>query len=148
MERLILGIAAETIAAHQMLSQGDSVLVCVSGGPDSIALLHILLALADEFSLDLGVAHLNHGLREADSERDAEFVVSLCDRLGLACYSEKLDVQAYRRDKRLSLETAARQVRYSFFHRVADESEFSKIATGHHQEDNAELILIDRKSVV
>lgn len=142
-EDLILDAVEETVMAYQMFQQGDSVLVCVSGGPDSVALLHILVALGKKFSLGLGVAHFNHCLREADSDRDAEFVVSLSKQLGLLCYTDKMDVQAYRKDKKLSLETAARRVRYSFFYRIADENSFSKIATGHHQEDNAELILMD-----
>ena len=142
-EARVLDVVEETIADHRMLQQKDSVLVCVSGGPDSVVLLHVLVALAQKFSLCLGVAHFNHGLRGVDSDRDAEFVGSFSEQLDLPCYMDKMDVLAYQKDKKLSLEAAGRQLRYSFFHRIADENNFSKIATGHHKEDNAELILMD-----
>ena len=125
-----------------MLQSGDSVLVGVSGGPDSVALLHVLHRLAQPFSLTLGVAHLNHCLRKKDSDRDAEFVGSLAGRFNLPFFLEKKDVRKYQLRHKLSLEEAARKLRYNFFHHTAKENRFNKIALGHHRDDNAELILM------
>jgi tRNA(Ile)-lysidine synthase len=126
-----------------MLNPGDSVLIGVSGGPDSLALLYILVELAPDLSLRLGVAHLNHGLRGPDSDDDAEFVSSISKKLNLACYTERADVRAYRDRHGLSLEEAARHVRYRFFSKTGDRNGYGKIAVGHHRDDNAELVLIN-----
>ena len=76
-EKRILRTVRETIARHRMFAPGDSVLVAVSGGPDSVALIHILNTISRDYSLRLAVAHLNHCLRERESDRDAEFVAAL-----------------------------------------------------------------------
>ncbi|MEA3279165.1 MAG: tRNA lysidine(34) synthetase TilS [Thermodesulfobacteriota bacterium] len=132
----------QTIKKHRMFQQGDSVLVCVSGGSDSVALLHILHKLTPKFSLRLGVAHLNHGLRQKDSDYDAEFVATLARNLDLPCYISKEDVRTFQRRHKLSMEEAARRVRYAFYDRVAEKNRFNKIALGHNSNDNAELILM------
>jgi tRNA(Ile)-lysidine synthase len=131
-----------TIKAYSMIEPGDSVLVCVSGGPDSVALLHIILSLTQRFSLRVGVAHLNHSLRQKDSDDDAEFVASLARKFDLPCYIKKEDVGKYRHEKKLSLEEAARIVRYRFFESVSEKYMFNKIAIGHNADDNAELVLM------
>lgn len=135
--------AARTIEAHDMLAPGDAVLVGVSGGPDSVALVHVLGLLAPRFSLKLGIAHLDHGLRPRDSERDARFVSALARVLGLPFHLKKADVRAYKKETKQSLEEAARQVRYAFFHDMAEEKGYTRIATGHTADDNAELILMN-----
>jgi len=132
-----------TINAYRMIEPGDSVLVGVSGGPDSVALLHIILSLAQRFSLSVGVAHLNHCLRQKDSDDDAEFVASFARKLDLPCYIKKEDVRKYRHEKKLSLEEAARIVRYRFFESIAEKYMFSKIALGHNADDNAELVIMN-----
>ena len=139
----LLRTVKETVDAYGMLEEKDSVVVGVSGGPDSIALLHVLRALTEPFSLKIGIAHLNHGLRENDSDTDASFVGALSDRLGLPCHIRKEDVHEYRTRKRLSLEEAARQVRYAFLKSVAETNRYNKIALGHHADDNAELVLMN-----
>jgi tRNA(Ile)-lysidine synthase len=126
-----------------MLAPGDAVLVAVSGGPDSVALLHLLLDLAPDMQLRLGMAHLNHGLRGADSDSDAEFVRSLADRLNLPFFGRKADVEGFQKANRLSLEDASRRVRYAFFTETADANRYGKIALGHHGDDNAELVLLN-----
>jgi len=131
-----------TIKAYGMVQPGDSVLVGVSGGPDSVALLCVLNILAPRFSLGLGVAHLNHSLRQEDSDHDAAFVESLAKTLDLPCYIQKTDIRTYQRRHRLSTEEAARQVRYAFYSSVAKTHRFNKIALGHHADDNAELVLM------
>jgi len=139
--RRILETVKRTIAEYEMVVSGTAVLVGVSGGPDSVALLHILQHLTSDYGLRLAVAHLNHGLRkEADDE--AEFVASLSAGLGLACYIKKEDVSHYRHRHRLSLEEAARMRRYAFYDDIASRHHFDKIALGHQADDNAELVLM------
>jgi tRNA(Ile)-lysidine synthase len=132
----------DTISAHNMFQPQDSVLVGVSGGPDSVALLHALLEIAPGFPLKLAVAHLNHGLRQEESENEAKFVISLAETLGLPCHLEKKDVLKFQRSHRISIEEAARRVRYRFFKDLVVKYKFDKIALGHHGDDNAELILM------
>ena len=139
--KLIKTVGA-TIKAYRMIEPGDSVLVGVSGGPDSVALLHIILSLAQQFSIRVGVAHLNHSLRQKDSDDDAEFVASFARNFDLPCYIKKEDVSKYRHEKKLSLEEAARIVRYRFFESVAEKYMFNKIALGHNADDNAELVIM------
>lgn len=126
-----------------MLDPEDKVLVAVSGGPDSIALLHLLRMLAPEKRLRLGVIHLNHGLRGAASDSEADFVRSVATALRLPFFVEKADVNAFRKTHRLSLEEAARQVRYDYFHKAAAAHQYDKVALGHHSDDNAELVLMN-----
>ncbi len=138
----ILSIVEDTIKAHRMFEPKDSVLIGVSGGSDSVALLHVLLELATKLSLTLGIAHLNHGIRHEDSDRDAEFVESLAIKLDLPCYIKKEDVIKYKSIHKLSMEEAARRVRYNFFNSIAEKEMFNKIALGHQGDDNAELVLM------
>jgi tRNA(Ile)-lysidine synthase len=140
--RLLITVE-KTILIHGMLKPKDSVLIGVSGGPDSVALLYILFELAPCFSLRLGVAHLNHCLRQNDSEKDAKFVDSLAATLDLPCYVQKREVRGYQRKNRLSLEEASRCVRYEFLDEVASTHQYNKIALGHHADDNAELVLMN-----
>ncbi|MEA3438043.1 MAG: tRNA lysidine(34) synthetase TilS [Thermodesulfobacteriota bacterium] len=141
-EKKIFKIVEETIKNHRMFEPQDSVLVGVSGGPDSVALLNVLLKVASELSFTLGVAHLNHGIRSIDSDQDAEFVASLAKKLELPFYIKKKDVLSYKKHHKLSLEEAARRVRYEFFHQIAGENKYNKIALGHQGNDNAELVLM------
>ena len=139
----LLRIVDETVNAYGMLKEKDSVVVGVSGGPDSVALLHVLRALAARFSLKLGIAHLNHCLRQNDSDKEAAFVETLSNRLDLPCHIHKEDVHEYQIKNKLSLEEAARRVRYTFLYRVAETHRYNKIALGHHSDDNAELVLMN-----
>jgi tRNA(Ile)-lysidine synthase len=142
MIRLIKLIKA-TIKKHSMLKLGHTVLIGVSGGADSIALLHILLKLSPEFDLRLGIAHFNHGLRVAESERDAGFVKSVAENLNLPFYHQKVDVKNFSIHHKLSIEEAGRTLRYKFFYDTARKHGFDKIALGHQKEDMAETILIN-----
>ena len=141
-ENKILRTVARTIEENAMVRPGDSILVAVSGGADSVALVHILDALAPILAVRLAIAHLNHGLRLQESERDAEFVASLAHNLKLRLFLDKVDVHRYRKHHKLSLEEAARNVRYNFLNQTAEKNDFNKIAVGHHLDDNAELVLM------
>jgi tRNA(Ile)-lysidine synthase len=116
--------------------------MAVSGGPDSVALAHILSDLASRFSLSLGMAHLNHGLRGIASDQDADFVKNMASVMGLPCHMEKRDVSAHKQMRKVSLEEAAREIRYAFLEEIAEERGYDKIALGHQADDNSELLLI------
>lgn len=132
----------KTVSEYNMIQNKDCVLVGISGGADSITLVHILKEIAPLFSLKLGIAHLNHSLRENESDDDASFVDSLSEKLHLPCFIEKKDVIKYKIEHKLSLEEAGRRVRYAFFEDIAEREGFNKIALGHTADDNAELILM------
>ena len=102
--RDLLQTVLRTIRRHDLFAPGDAVLAGVSGGPDSVALLHLLLRLADRFSLTLGIAHLNHGLRGDASDRDARFVAELASSLDLPLHADRWDVPRLRREWRLRSE--------------------------------------------
>jgi tRNA(Ile)-lysidine synthase len=139
----LLKILAKTMRRHTMFEKDDRVLIGVSGGPDSIALLHLLIRIAPWHKLSLGVAHLNHKLRGTMSDNDAAFVSSHIQSVGLKCYCHKENIHKYQRRHKLSLEHAARRVRYRFLILIAQQEGFNKIALAHHSDDNAELILMN-----
>jgi tRNA(Ile)-lysidine synthase len=126
-----------------MFQNGDAVLVAVSGGADSVALADILITFAPKYALRLAIAHLNHCLRQSESDRDETFVASLAKRLELPFYVGRENVRRYQEQHRLSLEDAARQLRYGFYASIAAKYGYSKIALGHHGDDNAELVLMN-----
>ncbi|WP_258360679.1 tRNA lysidine(34) synthetase TilS [Moorella sulfitireducens (nom. illeg.)] len=132
----------QTVRRYGLLEPGDKVVVGVSGGPDSLALLHSLRVLQEEFGHTLHVAHLNHGLRP-DAVADAEYVRNLALKWDLPFTIESRDVVAYRREHRLSLEEAAREVRYRFLREVAAAVGGGKIAVGHQADDQAETVLLN-----
>ena len=142
-EKKIHRTVEHTLRTYRMVQNGDAVLIGVSGGPDSVALVHILLAFAPAYSLRIALAHLNHCLRQNESDRDEAFVTELAKQLALPIHVEREDVHRYqKRHRYLSLEEAAREVRYRFYHAIAARFEYDKIALGHHADDNAELILM------
>jgi len=121
-----------------MVGPGDRVLAAVSGGPDSVCLLHVLLDLG----YDVEVAHLDHDTRDGESRADAAFVRDLAAGWSLAYHCERRPVRAESETRRSSFEEHARQVRYKFFVRTAQERECTVIATGHHADDQAETVLM------
>ena len=130
------------IRENRLLSSGEKLVVAVSGGPDSVCLLHILASLKSELGIELHAAHLNHQLREAESEADAKYVSTLAKKLGIPVTIEKEDVKGYQAKKRLSLEEAAREVRYSFLAEAASSVGATKVAVGHTQDDHVETVLM------
>ena len=125
------------------LEPGDLLVVAVSGGPDSLALLHALVRTCGKTSLRLHAAHLDHGLRGEESQADAAFVSKICRGLGLDLTSDKVDTGAFRNTYRLSLEDAARRLRYGFLARVAAELGARAVAVGHTMDDQAETVLMN-----
>jgi tRNA(Ile)-lysidine synthase len=130
------------IKENNLLGRGEKVVVAVSGGPDSVCLLSILYALREELGIELHIAHLDHQLRGADSKADAKYVSALAKKLKIPATIEARDVRAYRAKHRLTLEEAARDVRYDFLAETAVKTGAGKIAAGHTANDQAETILM------
>lgn len=131
-----------TILRHRLLPDGSTVLVGVSGGSDSVALTHLLLELGDHQAFRVaGLAHLNHRLRET-AERDERFCRRLAEGLGLPLVVEAIDVSDYAVSQGLSIEDAARRVRYDFLERAAARHGADTIAVGHTRDDQAETLLL------
>lgn len=131
------------IEQHRMLDILDGVVVAVSGGPDSVALLDVLKHLSAEYKLRLIVAHLNHGLRPVYADEEESFVHQLSGRLGLVCESKRMDIALLSRVRKMSIEETAREQRYLFFEEVRHKHSAQKIALGHHAQDQAETVLMN-----
>ncbi len=132
-----------TIDDFSMIKIRDIVLVAVSGGSDSISLVLSLLVLKDKYRIKIGIAHLNHMLRGEESLRDEVFVEKFAKELALPFFCRQVDVKGHAKKHGLSIEEAGRNLRYDFFQHLADQHGYTKIATGHNKEDNAELVLIN-----
>jgi tRNA(Ile)-lysidine synthase len=130
----------QTIQDYHMFEHGHTLLVAVSGGPDSMALLHALYQLRESFAIQLVIAHLNHQMRRGASQ-DVRFVKTAARGLGIPCITQSLDVPAYGRQHKLSPEDAARRVRYAFLQTTAKAVEAHQIALGHTADDQAETVL-------
>jgi len=137
LEQQVLGF----IQRHQLIS-GEKLVVAVSGGPDSVCLVHILAKLQRELRIGLHVAHLNHQLRGIESEADAKYVSDLSLQLGIPATIERRDVKDYQAKHHLSPEEAAREVRYSFLAEVAKSIGAERVAVGHTIDDHIETILM------
>ena len=129
------------ISTHHLVEPGEKVIVGVSGGPDSMALLHILVDLSPRLDFGMAAAHLNHGLRpEADEEES--FVRDACRGLGVACFTRKVEVEELARARKAGLEETGRYARYSFFEELRQQIGGHRIATAHHRDDVAESVLL------
>src|SRR5262245_28726899 len=131
-----------TIQRHRLCSPGSRVLVGLSGGSDSVALAVLLRDLSDHggFSV-IGLAHVNHRLRPT-ADRDEAFCRRLADRLRIPIHVESVDVAGYALSQRLSLEDAARRLRYESLRRIAMEVGADRVAVGHTRDDQAETFLL------
>ena len=138
---MLLSKVRKTIDSHGMFVPGERVVAAVSGGSDSMALLHVLERLR-ELRLEIVVAHLNHGLRGEESDADAGHVREAAERLGFAFECRETDAEAFRKSRGLSLEDAARKLRYGFFREVLEKRSASRIATGHTIDDQAETVVM------
>ncbi len=130
------------ILEHGLVKENQLLVVGVSGGPDSVCLLHVLASLRNTLGIELHIAHLNHVLRGAESDADADYVSRLAKELGIPATIERRDVKVYRREHKLSLEEAAREVRYAFFSEIACSLGTDMVAVGHTADDQIETILM------
>ena len=132
----------ETIKEYRLLKADETVLVAVSGGADSTALLYLMDYYRQKFGARLHIAHLNHMVRKKDADLDARFVQGLAASLNVPLTIESIDVQALAKQQKKGLEETAREVRYDFFRRVAKKVGADKIAVGHTADDNVETFLM------
>lgn len=131
----------KTIDRHKMLKEGSTVIAAVSGGFDSVCMLHVLLKLKSIRKFNLCAAHLNHCFRR-DSDEDENYVIKLCKDWNITVYSEKINVERYALLNKISFETAGRNIRYDFFNRLLNSIPNSIAATAHNANDNAETVIM------
>ena len=138
----LVSTARETMERYRMVSLRDTILVAVSGGPDSVCMLHILLSLREEMGFEVKVAHLDHQFRGEESRRDAEFVMSLAERFDVPCFCHEENVPRFLMSNAMSAQDAARILRYQFLVKTSKLEYCQRIATGHNADDQAETVLM------
>lgn len=131
------------IKENELLLSGEKVLVALSGGPDSVFLLHFLNKFKKKFKIEIGAAHINHLLRGKDSERDEQFCKAICDELSIPIYVHCQNIKVYSKKNKISLEAAGRKIRYNFFEKISKVNGYDKIVTAHNADDNTETVLLN-----
>lgn len=142
MENEFVKDVLNTINKYKLIQENDKVVIGVSGGPDSICLLHVLNNIKSMLNFEIVVAHINHQIRpEADEE--TEYVKEFCDKLNVKCFVRKIDVIKKAENEKIGTEEAGRYARYEFFEEVLKQENANKIATAHNANDNAETVLMN-----
>lgn len=132
----------DTVIKNKLINKGDNIVVGVSGGPDSIALLFILEELQEIIKFNLFVAHINHGIRGEEADKDEHYVKNVCEKLNIPFYSKKVNMDKYAKKHRLSSEEAGRVIRYKFFRELLSKNGGGKIAVAHNKNDQAETLIL------
>lgn len=132
----------QTIKKYNLIKSGDSIVVGVSGGPDSVCLLHILNELKNEMNFKIYVAHINHMIRK-EADEETEYVKSFCKNIGIECFAQKIDVVKIAKEEKIGTEEAGRKIRYNFFEEVLKKTNSNKIATAHNNNDKVETIIMN-----
>ena len=140
---MILREAEQFVTRYNMISSGQKVVAAVSGGCDSVCMLHILSKLAGTIGFSLEAAHFNHKLRQEESERDEQFTKNLCEKLEIPLHVGAGDVSGYAARSAVGIEEAARILRYEFLEKISEETGADRIATAHNADDNAETVLFN-----
>ena len=138
----IIDKVKDAINKYKLIEEGDKIVVAISGGPDSVCLLHVLHTLTSEYGIQIYGAHLNHNFRGLEAQKDAQYVNNLCEELDIMCFVKSLDVGKYAKENGYSLEEAGRILRYQFFDEVSEKAGATKIAVAHNQNDQAETVLM------
>ncbi|MDO9080613.1 MAG: tRNA lysidine(34) synthetase TilS, partial [Desulfuromonadales bacterium] len=128
------------LQADGLIRSSERILVALSGGSDSVALLYLLRAVAPSLQLTLVAAHLDHAMRPQSGD-DVDFVRALCDRLNIPLFCERVDVPSLAAERKVGLEEAGRMARQAFLQKSAEQSGCTVIALGHHRGDQAETLL-------
>lgn len=132
----------KTIREYNLIEKNDSIVVGVSGGPDSMTLLSILLKLKEEFNLKIYVAHVNHMLRE-NAIKDEEYVKEFCEKNNIEMFIKKANISEIAKKEKIGLEEAGRNARYNFFEEILKNTESNKIAIAHNLNDKVETIIMN-----
>jgi tRNA(Ile)-lysidine synthase len=138
----VLAKVRQVVDRHGLLVEGGAVVIGVSGGPDSLCLLHVLYSFRQDYRIELHVAHLDHCIRGLESQEDAALVARLAEEWGLPATIEARDVSKLARESKLAIEEAARQARYSFLAQVALAVGAKRVAVGHNADDQTETIVM------
>ena len=136
-----LETVVQTIKKHRLVEHGDAVLVALSGGPDSVALLHLLCRLRERYRLRLGAVYINHRIRLRAAGVEEKFCRKLCDKLGVDLTIVREDIPARAKRDRKGQEETARDFRYETFAKIADSEKYHRIALAHHADDRVETVL-------
>lgn len=140
---MIIDTVKKTIEKYKLFSDGDSVLVGLSGGADSVCLTHVLYTLSKTMNIKLYTSHINHGIRDYEALRDENFVRDFSNRLGIECFTLSADVPKISREQGLSEETVGRDIRYDFFEKTCKTHNIKCVATAHNKNDNAETLIMN-----
>ncbi len=140
---MILNVIKKTISEDHLIEKGDTVLIGLSGGADSVCLTHALKSLQNELEITLYTAHLNHGIRGEEAERDEKFSKDFSSSLGITCFTKRCNIPIEAKNVGESEETVGRKLRYSFFSDLCEKYHIDKIATAHNKNDNAETLLMN-----
>lgn len=132
----------KTIETYNLIEKNDKIVIGVSGGPDSICLLHVLYGLKEKLGIEIVVAHVNHMLRDV-ADLETEYVQKFCKKLGIECYVKKADILEISKTQKKGTEEVGRQVRYDFFDEVAKKTNSNKISTAHNSNDRAETVILN-----
>ncbi len=132
--------AIKSICDFSLIDNGDRIIVALSGGADSVALLHFLNSIKEEYNLSLYACHINHMIRGVEADSDEFFVRSLCDDYDIELFVKKIDVLSLSQSQKISLELCGRNVRYEFFKQLSAQLD-AKVATAHTSSDNVETVL-------
>lgn len=141
-EEVILKQLLSTVKEHELIETGDKIVVAISGGPDSVSLIHLLHRLKSSLDIEVYGAHLNHNIRGIEAQMDAQYVLNLCEDLNIICFIKSVDVETYGKKNRLTSEQAGRLLRYEFFDEVLKKVGASKIAVAHNKNDQGETVLM------
>lgn len=139
---MIFDKVLSTINKHNLIQKGDKIVLGLSGGPDSVCLLHVLNRLKKDFNIEIYAAHLNHQIRGIEAQKDALYVSKLCEDMGIIFFVKSINVPKYCENEGLSLEEGARELRYEMFYEIKDKIKANKIAIGHNLNDQAETVMM------
>ena len=132
----------KTIKKYNLINSGDKIVIGVSGGPDSICLLHVLHALKKELDFEIHVAHINHMIRKV-ADDETEYVKEFCKKIGVECFVKKVDVLAIAKTEKKGTEETGRDIRYAFYEEIMEKTGANKIATAHNKNDRVETLIFN-----
>ncbi|MCX7797672.1 MAG: tRNA lysidine(34) synthetase TilS [Melioribacter sp.] len=131
------------ISQYNLINKKDRILIALSGGPDSVFALHFFNKFKSKYKIEIAAIHFNHQLRESEADEDEKFSEQLCKSLNIPFFPFKLKVKEFAKTNKLSIEEAARKLRYEILEKFSDENNFNKIITAHTLNDNTETVLLN-----